>query len=268
MLLTWQLPEAPNGVILYYRLFRDSVNFANTSSGLVLNHTDIGLTPNTIYLYAVESVNIAGSAKSVALSVRTQEAPPVGVASPVLVAVNSTAVNATWQVPSQPNGNIQRYELSVAAVNQVPTILFSGSALAATVTGLMPFTLYRFTVNACTAGGCGSSPVASVQTPEDAPLSQPTPTVTAINSTALRISWSSPAQPNGVITMYSVFQREAPFVSSGVVVGNTTGSVLSLVVEGLLPFTEHEFSIVSHTSAGSTQSEWGRGRTLESGECI
>ena len=270
MFISWRAPEAPNGVILYYRLFRDDINFVNTSSGQILNHTDTGLSPNTVYLYAVESVNVVGSAKSAKLSVRTQEAPPMGVGAPNLVALNSTAVDATWTVPTQPNGNIQRYELSISAINQVtlpsPLVVFSGSSLEVTVTGLNPFTTYTFNVSPCTAGGCGVSVGASVQTAEDAPLFQPTPNVTAINSTAVLVAWSSPEQPNGIITMYRVFQREAPFTSSGTGLGSVPSNVLSLVAGGLLPFTEYEFSVVSHTSAGNTQSEWARGRTMESGE--
>ena len=237
-----------------------------------MNYTDTGLLPNTVYLYAVESVNIIGSAKSDVLSVRTQEAPPKGVSAPNLTPVNSTAVHATWQSPTQPNGIIVRYELRIVAVNgqslHQHITAFTGLELTAVASNLLPFTTYNFVVAACTSGGCTSSSEANVRTFEDAPLSQPAPNVTAINSTAIALDWASPDSPNGIITNYIVIQRLAPFTSAGAVVGNVSSTTMSVMIGGLQPFTQYEYSIVSHTRAGSTQSDWTRESTLEAGICV
>ena len=228
---------------------------------------DAGLQPNTEYSYSVEAFNVIGSTSSITISVRTLQGPPSGVAPPVLQAVSATAIQASWQQPAVANGDISRYELVIVIVGGEPTeeIVFSGIAFSATVSDLRPFTVYSFVVRACTSGGCGSSEAAEVRTDEAPPTFQPAPNVTVLNATGLEVAWDPPPEPNGVVVEYLIFQRNAPFEGEGFQVGVVSGSTLSFVVDGLQPFTYYEFSVVSATDGGSTQSGWTRQRTAESG---
>ena len=265
ILLTWLEPEAPNGVILSYSLYRDGNFVINTTE---TSYTDTGLQPNTEYSYSVEVFNVIGSTRSIAISAQTLQGPPSGIDPPTLQAINSTAVQASWQQPAVANGDISRYELVIVAVGGEPTeeIIFSGIGFSATVSNLRPFTIYSFIVRACTSGGCGSSEATEVQTREAPPTFQPAPNVTVLNATSLEVTWSPPPEPNGDIVEYQIFQRNTPFEGDGFQVGVVSGSVFSFVVNGLQPFTYYEFSVVSTTSGGSTRSEWTRQQTAESGK--
>ena len=159
----------------------------------------------------------------------------------------------------------------MAVNNQVlgtPIIKFSGLAQSTIVGDLTPFSLNRFVLQACTSAGCTDSQYVSIMSAETAPAFQPAPNVIVINSTSVRVSWEAPSQPNGVITMYEIFQRVSPFSGDGILVQSVSANVRYLVVSGLEPFTVYEFSVISHTSAGGTQSIWVQGTTNEEGKYL
>ena len=264
ILLTWLPPEAPNGVILGYNIYRDGNLTANT---METTYIDTDLTPNTRYSYVIEAINTVGTTTSVAVAQQTLEGVPTGITPPTLQAIGSMVVQATWEVPAVTNGMIVRYELVIVAVSGVPTedVVFSGLELSTNVSRLLPFTVYSFELRACTSGRCGFSDPSQVQTGEAPPTFQPAPNVTMVSSTSLQVSWDPPAEPNGVVSHYVIYQRSEPFEGEGVAVGNVTSSVLSFLVEGLCPFTSYEFRVVSFTTGGGTASGWSLGKTAASG---
>lgn len=90
------------------------------------------------------------------------------------------------------------------------------------------------------------------------------PTLTPLSSSAIRVNWTEPAQPNGVITCYGVYQtsldgsqRTLVFISS---------EIGSYDAEGLEPFTEYSFLIEACTVEGCSESDPASQTTLESGE--
>lgn len=255
--LTWFPPEAPNGVILGYRLYRNGSNIANTTLAI---YNDTDLTPNTHYSYSIESYNIISSTTSTQRVFRTREAMPTGLIPPTYGDLNSTAVNVLWMEPAVSHGTISNYILLLDGEE-----VFQGLVLSYVVTGLRPYTNYSFVIQACTSGGCGSSDSSQIQTAQAPPTSQPAPTISVRSETRLYIQWDPPTEPNGIIIRYDVFQREAPFQGDGVFIGTVDGSTFSLVVGGLQPFTIYQFSVVSHTEAGGTPSEWSEGRSGEAG---
>lgn len=81
VLISWNPPQTPNGVILRYRVerlqstpdgFTEVVTVPGTSTPLA--HTDSSLLPFTVYYYRVVAENSAGSVTSQSASVRTPEA--------------------------------------------------------------------------------------------------------------------------------------------------------------------------------------------------
>lgn len=264
ILLQWLPPEASNGVILGYNVYRNASFVANTTS---LNYTDTGLAPDSPYSYFIEAFNVIGRTSSVAVFTRTLEGIPSGLTPPTLRALNSSAVQASWQAPSVTNGIITRYELVLTGIEAQPRedIVFSGLAFSDVVNGLRPFTVYSFAVRACTSGGCGQSGATQIQTGQAPPTFQPAPNVTTLGPTTVEVGWVPPPEPNGILGQYEIFQREAPFVGSGFLVGSAPNSSLSLVVGGLQPFSQYEFRVVSSTVGGRTESEWTIGVTSSSG---
>ena len=262
--LTWFQPEAPNGLILGYRVYRDGVNIANVTG---LNYTDEGLEPDTSYSYFIEAFNVVGTTQSVTVSQRTLEGVPTGFSLPTLQALNATSVQAMWLEPTDTNGIISQYELVLVDLGLGgEQVVFAGFGFSAIVSGLVPFTTYSFIIRACTSGGCGSSQATQVQTLEASPSLQPAPNVTTVNATSLIISWDFPSEPNGVVTQFDVRQRNDPFTGNGFLVETVSNTTLSILVVNLRPFISYEFSVVSYTGGGSTQSEWSDGITAEDSE--
>lgn len=268
--LTWLEPEAPNGIIISYIIYRNGTQIANIST---LSYNDTGLTPDTVYSYVIEAFNVIGSTRSQPRTGRTLEGAPTRVQSPTLTALSAISVSASWVEPGTTNGVISRYELVRVTLGSEAVIIgeeivFTGLAMSTTVTGLQPFTEYFFVVRACTSGGCGSSDPSSVRTMEAPPTSQPPPNVTSLSSSSLLITWDIPSEPNGILIRYEIAQRDSPFAGEGSTVGTVPSGVEILTVDGLRPFTVYEFRVISYTGGGGTASEWSSGITDEDSESV
>jgi usherin len=268
--LTWLEPEAPNGIILGYVIYRNGTLIANVSD---LSYNDTELTPDTVYSYVIEAFNVIGSTRSQPRPGRTLEGAPTGVQSPTLTALSATSISASWVEPETTNGVISRYELVRVTIGSESVIVseeivFTGLAMSATVTGLRPFTDYFFVVRACTSGGCGSSEPSSVRTSEAPPTFQPAPNVTSQSSSSLLITWDIPTEPNGNLTRYDIVQRNSPFTGEGFAVGMVLSGGEMFTVNGLRPFTIYEFRVVAYTGGGGTASEWTNGITDEDSKSV
>lgn len=262
--LTWQDPEAPNGVIIGYRLYRNGSNIANITER---SYNDTALIPNTYYSYAVESFNVIGSTTSIQVAFITLEGIPTGLSAPMYKVLNSTAVVVSWAEPTISHGTISTYVL-VMETDSGNLEVFEGDTFTYTVTNLRPYTIYSFFIQACTTGGCGSSNSSQVETAQAVPTFQPAPTVTPLSDTELNIEWNAPSEPNGILLEYRVFQRGAPYEGDGMLVTTVDADTLMLIIADLEPFTSYEFRVESYTEPGGTSSDWSEGRTQEAGILI
>jgi usherin len=264
--LSWTLPAEPNGVIESFNIYRNG-SIISSVSQTVTTFNDTGLNPNTAYDYQIESVNIVGSSRSDSLIVTTSESVPERVNPPMLSVINATTILAQWMPPNDTNGIIIQYKVNLIAVDGVildePVMKFIGNTLSAVIGDLGTFTDNMFILEACTSVGCSSSSSVSITTAEDAPEFQLPPNVTALNSTSVEISWSSPSHPNGVIIRYEIYQRLGNTDGAGMIVKTVPSNVQHSVLNGLNPYTLYEFSITSYTSFGGTASTWTQERTLE-----
>ncbi len=59
------------------------------------------------------------------------------------------------------------------------------------------------------ADGCGVGQGVSVRTPEAAPLAQDPPVLTAAGAAVIKVCWSPPHKPNGLITNYFIYRYKA-----------------------------------------------------------
>jgi usherin len=120
--------------------------------------------------------------------------------------------------------------------------------------GREPYTVYSYTITACSGAGCKESMPASQRTDEAAPTQVNPPTLTALSAIAIRIDWNVPAIPNGVIIGFKLYE------------GNTliySGQDHSFTVSAKKPYTEYTFSIAACTKSGCTRSLSAKVRTLE-----
>lgn len=237
----WSVPSIPNGIVLYYNIYRNGSRIDSTS---LTAHTDSSqaLSPNTYYSYVVGSCTSVGCTQSLAASIKTLEAAPQDIKPPALIALSPSSVQATWKEPLQPNGDITKYRLFLDD-EKIP--VFEGYAFGFTVTGLTVFSQHSFRVSACTSHGCSDSKSATVTTLEDIPDGIQKPNLYVVGATAIDVRWSPPTKPNGIIKYY-IIQR------GGIIVYN--GTDLQYTDRTVLPGQIYQYRVVAYNSAGSRPS--------------
>ena len=269
LLASWFPPDTPNGLILRYELYRNSTVIYN---GTNRAFRDTGLTPYTLFTYSITVHTAAGSTRSVDSEKVYQTLPdiPEGVGRPVLSNALARSIHASWSLPSSPNGIIIAYRLSSTNTRaSSPVQHYSGPLLRFLVTGLRPFTVYNFTITACTLIGCAHGGFAIQATRSAAPDSQPAPYLTPLEGgQSIYVYWDPPAEPNGVVQFYDLFMRRSPSSDAGTTQGTKLNQAQrNFTVTGLRPYTDYDFRVVSYTSQvkGDTSSTWASTRTLENG---
>ncbi|XP_059204973.1 usherin [Centropristis striata] len=293
--LSWHPPDSPNSNRLNYTLIRDGQSVQSIQSHYPFSpesFEDTGLFPYTNYSYWLITANVAGVTISASASYLTLGAPPeaeqlhlnlVGRPGPTTVSFN-------WSTPRNDTGPVERFVLSsMESSGAEPVIHYTGLSTEAVASGLKPFTQYTVTLEACSSGGCTSTPPLSFLMASAPPQNQPPPRVTASGPHTLHASWEPPSQPNGVITRYEVFLRgpiepqnlSSPAVERRVFFSTgwldpsvspeaqlTNKSTVpppesSTIVGSLQAFSTYQMRVVSINMAGSVTSDWTTARTME-----
>ena len=206
--VSWSKPLEPNGVIQYYLVFRNGSIKRKTND---FSFVDQGLNPYTVYSYTVEVCTGAGCTMSPSSSLRTAQAVPSGVHAPVLEALSALAIRISWREPDKPNGIITEYRLYEVGVNSPQ---YTGADMSFTISNKEPHTLYSFFLEVCTVEGCTQGPPAEVRTKESAPQDLAAPFATVGGSALVRVEWSAPRKPNGVI-LYYILSRNGTQIYNG-----------------------------------------------------
>ena len=106
----WTEPLFPNGQIILYTLYLNSVPVHNSS--MVGSVVIEGLTPFTNYTYQLEACTQFGCSRSSRLGfVQTPEGLPQGLAAPIVLITGATSATVSWIEPSEPNGIIVEYQV-------------------------------------------------------------------------------------------------------------------------------------------------------------
>ena len=265
--VTWQAPISPNGVITNYSLI-----YKDPTSDLFVKHVNLvteftidRLKPYTVYKIRVQACTVKGCGTGNWTESRTNEAAPLGQAPPSLTVKSSSIISVTWQLPSTPNGIVLRYEVTRKEQNSaLMYVIYIGSAFEYIDTRLKPYTVYEYKVRSRNGAGTAESLWASARTGSGVPQGLSVPLVTVINGISIRISWSSPSKPNGLITSYEIRVR---------VFGSSNSEIIArccipannrnVSVTGLLPATTYEFRVAAKTSGGTGFSGWTIARTNE-----
>ncbi|XP_014832285.1 PREDICTED: usherin-like isoform X1 [Poecilia mexicana] len=294
--LSWHPPDSPNSHRLNYTLMRDGQSLHTIQSHFPFSlesFVDAGLFPFTNYSYWLITANIAGETISASASYQTLGAPPSGeeLHLNLLGRPGPTSASFNWSIPRNDTGPVERFVLSSVESSDKaePVIHYTGLSTEAVASDLKAFIQYSVTLEACSSGGCTSSPPLYFLTATAPPQNQSAPNITATGPHTLHASWVPPSQPNGVITKYELFLR-GPLESKNVSaftfetrVFSSSGwldpSVLpeqnptktttlsppesSTIIEGLQAFSAYQLRVVSINSAGNVTSEWTTAHTLE-----
>ncbi|XP_067901794.1 usherin [Heterodontus francisci] len=204
----WTRPTLQDleGDLEYYILYINSTAYSNyVSFPADVNYTLIdNLHSNTEYWLFIEVFNGAHSARSEMVHVTTSDGEPEGMLPPEVNVINSTAVHVVWTSPSKPNGLVTEYSIYVNKRQQKTGMNLPGSFV---LTDLLPFTGYEIQVEVCTVYACSKSNSTQVTTVEDKPDDIAAPLLHVINSRSLRIDWTSPGRPNGIIKGYEIWRK-------------------------------------------------------------
>jgi chitodextrinase len=217
--------------------------------GPVTTYQNTGLTPSTSYTYSVRAFDAAGntSAFSSSVNATTQAVPdttapstPSGLSA---TALSTSQINLSWTASTDNVGvtgyNVYRGGTLIATLGAVTT--FQN-------TGLIPSTIYSYTVRALHAASNMSAPSSSAsattQTPPDttAPSIPAGLTATAVSSTQINLSWTASTDNVGV-TGYNVYRGGLQIA--------TLGTVTTYQNTGLTGSTAYSYTVRARDAAGN-----------------
>ena len=246
MLIQWLPPVLPNGVITSYDVTRDGNIIISLSNAL--EYLDTNLDPFTYYSYQITACNSRGGCVTSETTIdRTLQGIPEGVIAPSLIALSFSEVEVRWDPPTKPNGIIERYMLAIDDVNQANTI----TPFVHTQSSLLPYTIYRIAIIACTDVGCSVGPTSNILTLEYIPSGQPAPSVSVTSSKSTSVTWQLPSTPNGIIISYDVIRN------GSVVLFTNNTQERSFADTNLRPAKVYVYSIRAYTSIGSSDASPG-----------
>ena len=250
VLVSWQPPLQPNGVVLLYHVERSTavdsppLRIGNTTTR---TFADTAVQPFTQYFYRIVVVNGGGEAAGPYANITTPEVSPSFIDPPDVYTVSSTSLLIIWQPPPVPNGVITEYVLkrmfSPQSTNVRIVATLNSTVFKYTDEGLLPYTNYSYTVTACNVGGCAESEAGEGTTDEALAAGVTQLSGSAVNFSSIVLSWDFPSEPNGVILQYLLYRE-----STG---DNSSNSELifqgldtSYTDVGLLPYTFYTYRCV------------------------
>ncbi|MEJ1277193.1 protein tyrosine phosphatase receptor type Q [Cricetulus griseus] len=203
VMLSWQPPLEPNGIILYYTVYvwdKSSLKAINvTETSLELPDLDYNVDYSAYVTASTRFGN--GKTRSSIINFRTPEGAPTDAPKDVhYVNLSSSSIILFWTPPAKPNGIIQYYSVYYQNTSGTFVQNISGFQTDAKLVGLQPVSTYSISVSAFTKVGNGNqfSNVVKFTTRESAPDGPPENVhVVATSPFGINISWSEPAVITG-----------------------------------------------------------------------
>uniref|UniRef100_M3ZNU9 Protein tyrosine phosphatase receptor type Q n=1 Tax=Xiphophorus maculatus TaxID=8083 RepID=M3ZNU9_XIPMA len=254
VVVTWFLPHRINGLITKFAVKAKHVRTGQTVRILEVNAEEImtGALP-----HCNDAADILSRATPSPLEI-TASSPPI--------TLSAVPPAASWNVPISVGVDQLRpytaYLFEVSAftsdgegqvastmVRMPESFLYDNSTwdMHFLFTGLTPYTMYRVAVRAKAAGEVGPAAQKVIVTPAEPSAVQNLEAV-AEDSVSIRVSWRSPAQPNGLITQYRLQVLADDTLLQDIT--DVLSEELSYLVSDLNPFTEYVFRVTASTTAG------------------
>lgn len=247
--LSWSASTDNVGVV-GYQVFRNG-GTQPVATVVTPSYQDINLTPATVYSYTVRAIDAAGnvsglstqaSATTLQLPDTTPPSTPINV---VASTTSSTQINLTWGA-SIDNIGISSYQVfrngGTSPIATVTSASFSD-------TGLIPSTVYSYTVRAIDTSGnyslfSATSSATTLASADTTPPSTPTNVVAnATSTTQIRLTWTASTDNVGVVG-YQVFRNS----TSSPVGTPTTNSYLD---SGLTASTTYTYFVRASDTSGN-----------------
>ncbi|XP_034270753.1 receptor-type tyrosine-protein phosphatase F isoform X6 [Pantherophis guttatus] len=261
MLVQWEQPEEPNGLIRGYRVYYTTDPHLPLSMWQKHNTDDSHLTTvgsliteTTYSIRVLAFTSVGDGPPSDVIQVKTQQGVPAQPADFQAEAESDTRIMLTWLPASQER--ITKYELIYwEGTNGIQhKVEFDQTSFYA-VEGLKPDTLYKFQLGARSEQGLGVlTPILEARTAQSTPSAPPQEVAcVSISSTIIRVSWvPPPAQSrNGVITQYSIaYQAVEGEDSTKHVVEGIGHEHSSWEISNLEKWTEYKVWVRAHTDVG------------------
>uniref|UniRef100_A0A3Q3G4C3 Protein tyrosine phosphatase receptor type Q n=1 Tax=Labrus bergylta TaxID=56723 RepID=A0A3Q3G4C3_9LABR len=184
------------------------------------------LRPYTAYLFEVSAFTSDGEGQIASTMVRMPESPEDPPQNLNILTMTSRSISVSWSSPSIITGKFSYMLYLYGPTNSTGDMQFS-------FTGLTPYTSYTVAVRAKAAGEVGPAAEQDVITPPEPSAVQELKAV-AEDSVSIRVSWKSPAEPNGRITQYKL-----QVLAEEVLLQHITN-----------PFTEYTFRVTASTTVG------------------
>nr|XP_061796460.1 usherin-like [Nerophis lumbriciformis] len=247
VLVSWNPPLEPNGVLQSYRIQRNNMSFSFSFDPTVLSYTDEDLLPFAKYSYSVIACTSEGCTTSPSTNITTLEAPPAAVEPPMANSITSSSMNVTWTKPPTQNGEVTEYVLKVNREEA-----YRGREMKTIVVNLDPHTSYQLVLLACTSGGCTASATISTVTEEAPPLDMSVPNLKVTGPESVEITWRPPQKPNGIITGYEL-RRDGQLIY--------VGPETHYHDFTLLPSVEYSYFVRANNSRGAVSSAAATAKT-------
>uniref|UniRef100_A0A8C9N2D6 Phosphatidylinositol phosphatase PTPRQ n=1 Tax=Serinus canaria TaxID=9135 RepID=A0A8C9N2D6_SERCA len=259
VMLSWDPPVKPNGIIIHYDLNllgpEKNSSFSTTNNFIILED----LLPFTLYSIYAAARTIKGPGPSAVLQFYTDESVPLAPPQNLTI-INYTAdsVWLKWDPSPQSNGVIMRYNFKIYQNNTEELFFWniSGSNHEANIAGLEPYSPYFISVSAFTKLGNGNQFSNAVQftTMESVPDAVQNIRCIATSWQSILVQWDPPASANGIITHYII-----------AVEGNSTDLSTSGTLHtfrNLLSNVTYQIKIRAATSAGDGEEQICSASTL------
>ncbi|XP_039386307.1 usherin [Mauremys reevesii] len=249
--VSWQLPSRPNGPHLRYELLRRKIRqplasnppedlnlWHNIYSGTQWFYEDKGLSRYTTYEYKLIVHNEVGYTSSEEVIAITLAGFPEKGSSLTVRTLNHTAIEVEWTKPTLQDlqGDVEYYILFWNSTTYNNSLSIQANVNYAVIGNLHPNTEYQVFVQVFNGVHSINSEVVHVTTSDGEPEGMFPPEVVIINSTAVRVIWTSPSNPNGVVTEYSIYVNNKQY-KTGM---NEPGSFL---LGDLSPFTIYNIQV-------------------------
>ncbi|GAB0187409.1 usherin [Grus japonensis] len=271
IVISWQPPLRPNGPHLRYELLRRKIQqplasnppedlnlWHNIYSGTQWFYEDKGLSRYTTYEYKLIAHNEVGYTSSEEVIATTLAGLPEKGSILIARAVNHTAVEVEWSKPTLQDlqGDVAYYTLVLNSTDDNRSLRIQADVNSIVIGDLQPNTEYQIFFQVSNGAHSINSEVVHVTTSDGEPEGMFPPEVVIINSTAVRVIWTSPSNPNGVVTEYSIYVNNKQY-KTGM---NEPGSFL---LADLSPFTVYDIQIEACTVYACVRSNGTQITTVE-----
>ena len=261
--LTWNPPLSPNGIITEYFVYsdRNTLEYQGSANHFFLRR----LTPFTTYNVRLRACTSVGCADGSTQTVQSAEVAPSSLSPPTTFATSSRSVLVTWQSPILTNGIIIRYAIYrrlASDSDQTGTLVHQQSPPRTfsfvDVSSLQPYTEYQYRVEAANSAGTATSNFSQpVRTSADSPEGVAMPAISIVDAFTVRLSWTTPQRPNGLLLGYDVLRN-------GTLVASRPASSLMYTDSSLQPYTVYSYRLRVCTHMGNcTTGMPTLGRTLQ-----